>query len=133
VGGGTPELVSRPGAAHPTPSPDGRFLYLARQGPEHARVWRMPTGGGEEELVLEFVNNNTTWDLHGHTLYYLAPAEPDGKASLVRRDLLTSESQKLARVEGPIREGLTVTPDGRLAFYARAGAPSADLVMIEGW
>jgi Tol biopolymer transport system component/DNA-binding winged helix-turn-helix (wHTH) protein len=133
TGGGAPQPVSRSDAAHLVPSPDGRFLYFGRANPESARVWRMPVEGGEEELVLGAVNNPWTFDLHLDQVYYLGPTEADGKAPLLRRDLVTSEKKRLARVEGPILGGLAVTPDGRFAFYPRPGPPSADLVMIEGW
>jgi hypothetical protein len=133
IGGGAAQPVSRPDVAHPVPSSDGRFLYFGRENPEYTQVWRMPVAGGEEELVLENVRNPWTFDLQLDQVYYLGPAEADGKAPLLRRDLVTSEEETLARVEGPLTDGLAVTPDGRLAFYPRAGPPSADLVMIEGW
>jgi Tol biopolymer transport system component/DNA-binding winged helix-turn-helix (wHTH) protein len=133
IGGGAPRRVSQPNVAHPVPSPDGRFLYFARAGPEYTRVWRMPAEGGEEELVLGAINNPWSFDLHLEHVYYFGPREPDGKAPLLKRDLVTSEEETLARVDGPGWDGLAVTPDGRLAFYPRVGPPSADLVMITGW
>jgi Tol biopolymer transport system component len=132
IGGGAPRPVSRPDVAHPVPSPDGRFLYFGRANPEYTRVWRMPVEGGEEELVLGAVNNPWAFDLKLEQVYYLGPTEADGRAPLLRRDLVTSEEETLARLDGPILGGLAVTPDGRLAFYPRPGPPSADLVMIGG-
>jgi hypothetical protein len=60
---------------------------------------------------------------------------PSGRMTGAREgitDLVTSEEETLARVDGTLFDGLAVTSDGRLAFYPRAGPPSADLVMMEG-
>lgn len=132
--GGLPEAVGPSrgaGLAWPRPSPDGRYLYFARGCLGNAQVWRMSIGGGGEERILEAVSLHSTWQVTREALYYIGPSQADGKAPLRRLDLATSRDRQLALLEGPVNHGLSVSPDGRVAFHAQTGRPSADLLMLE--
>ena len=64
--------VTRNGGIQAAESPDGRFLYYIKK--YQGALFRMPSGGGEEEQVAEMVWDNGFAALND-AVYYIAPDE----------------------------------------------------------
>jgi Tol biopolymer transport system component/DNA-binding winged helix-turn-helix (wHTH) protein len=130
--GGPPERVTAVEGTQPQVSADGRFLYFARGWPASVSVWRMPTEGGQEERVLESVDAFANWRLTREGIYFFGPPPPDNRPTLFFYDLASARTQRLAVVDGPLAEGLTVSPDGKTLFFAKHDDVHAD-VMLQDW
>ena len=126
--GGPPERVTEVESSQPALSADGRFLYFARGWPTaRVSVWRLPTTGGKEERVLESVGAFTSWRLAREGIYFFEPPPPDNRPTLLFHDLASSRTRRVAVVDGPVAQGLTVSPDGRTVFFTGQDEVNADL------
>jgi len=131
--GGPPERVTEVESSQPALSADGRFLYFARGWPTASvSVWRMPTTGGKEERVLESVDAFTSWRLTREGIYFFEPPPPGNRPTLFFHDLASSRTRRVAIVDGPLADGLTVSRDGKTLFFTRHDDVHADL-MLRGW
>ena len=130
--GGSPERVTAAEGSQPEMSADGRFLYYARGWPNRVSVWRVATEGGEEERVLESVDVFTSWRLTRDGIYFFEPPPPDNRSTLLFHDLASSGTRRVAVVDGPVVQGLTVSPDGRTVFFSRNDEVNADL-KLQDW
>ena len=73
--GGEPEQVTTAGGDHALASPDGKFVYFAREE-DHPDLWRVPVEGGEETLVLAGQRaSRGCWDVQNDGLYFVDFAE----------------------------------------------------------
>ena len=57
VGGGEAVQVTKLGGAAASESPDGQWLYYHKREFDSS-LWRVPTGGGQEQQVLDSVYEN---------------------------------------------------------------------------
>jgi Tol biopolymer transport system component/DNA-binding winged helix-turn-helix (wHTH) protein len=130
--GGPAERVTAVEGTQPQISADGRFLYFARGWPASLSVWRMPTEGGQEERVLESVDAFANWSLTREGIYFFEPPPPDNRPTLFFYEIASARTQRLAVVDGPLAEGLTVGPDGKTLFFAKHDDVHAD-VMLQDW
>lgn len=79
--------VSGPNRSIVIASPDGRWLYLTDG--RKPRIWRIPAGGGREELVVEpRAFDGQSWQATDRAIFYLS-RPPGGPPVLKRFDLAT--------------------------------------------
>ena len=135
AGGGKPERVTTRGGDHPLVSPDGKFVYFARED-RHPDLWRVPVEGDEEKLVLAGQQAfRGCWDVRDDGLYFVdfAEGEQSGNWLVKRLDPDSGEVVEIATLGGkPGPNGcLTVSPDGSWLLYTRVEPAEQDLMLLD--
>lgn len=128
----------------PVESTDGRYVYFARRrsqlsDPENA-IWRIPVGGGDEEVVVESLSSGWgNWDVTADGLYFVdrdENASTDAKPWVIKR--LSFDRRQVSVVSGPIgpsppaASAFSVSSDGSQALLWRY-EPSSDLMLVESF
>jgi Tol biopolymer transport system component/DNA-binding winged helix-turn-helix (wHTH) protein len=132
--GGAAVQVTRHGGWGALESRDGRFLYYTKY-PAIAGIWRMPTSGGEETLVLPGVEPELWgyWAIVEKGIYFL---DTTAKPVIAFFDFSSGQVTRLFNLETrPAREvpGLAVSPDGRTILYTQLDVLTRDLVLVDNF
>jgi Tol biopolymer transport system component len=134
--GGKAIQITKEGGAFSRESVDGQFVYfygfyaLQRKG-----LWRVPTSGGPETLVLDKEINPHTWDLTDRGIYFVdRDTKPQETISVY--DFATHRVRSLVPGHGDpsFRQGagMSVSPDGRWLLYC-GGIFTSDIMMIDNF
>ena len=123
--GGTPQVVTEAGGVSPYSPHHSDFVYFTRH---QQGLWRMPLLGGSQELVWQAFPEHSwkNWILYENQLYYLNHDGHSQQAKLMRRDLISNETQVI--YQGSIQWDETrfdISPDGS-TLYLSALAPASD-------
>lgn len=107
-GEGSAMQITKHGGFVPRESVDGHFLYYGKQrNPagtlDAPSVWRVPTTGGDEELVIPSVNNPRNFVNFAAGIYFERPAP--GGFELCFYRFATAQSERLAIVNKPGTSG----------------------------
>jgi Tol biopolymer transport system component len=130
--GGAPVQLTVSGGIDAVESFDRRHLYYRKEGVRG--VWRIPVGGGAEELVpgTEALPPHRHWDLRPEGFYFFDP-EPEPAIRLL--DLRTNHIREIASVWAlpSMGRGLSVAPDGRTFQLSRRELLRAEIVLAGGF
>jgi hypothetical protein len=131
AGGGDPvQITKQGGGGYGIESPDGRFVYYLRSLEEPtAELWRVPVGGGEEIRIIESVCTQF-FAVTERGIYFFSSWE---KPSVQRFNFVTRKVETIAKIEGDIASGLSVSPDSRWLLYSayEGEKGQTDLMMVE--
>jgi len=132
--GGQPVSVTRGGI--PLESPDGRFLYYSRMGGR--QLWKRPTEGGAETLVLE-KGPQAQWNVSEAGIVLLEPDAPGGPFL----EFFSFETGKRTRLlkfpKGPatyIRDSagaVAISRDSRWILYEQKDRDESDIMLVENF
>jgi Tol biopolymer transport system component len=131
--GGSPVQFTHNGGYMGVVSTDGAWFYFTKD--HQAGIWRVPSGGGKEEKVIENLSGRdwSLWGLHENKIIFL-DRHASANASIVGYDVQSR------RGTGPyfvfqhspgFDLGLTVSPDGRWLAYGEDEETGSDIVMVE--
>jgi Tol biopolymer transport system component len=129
-GGGAAEQITRFGGCHPRPSPDGRTLYYMKQaGVPSSSLWRVPSEGGEELLV---VNNvvDRCFALSRNRLYYAARQSGEAFPTLYYLDLTSNKTVTIRHLSEPLSAGFVVSPEGDTILFHQVDRRSSNLMLV---
>jgi Tol biopolymer transport system component/DNA-binding winged helix-turn-helix (wHTH) protein len=126
--------ITRDGGFTAIESPDGRFVYYAK-GRDSDGLWRVPSGGGREELVMPDLKRGLSgyWALRGDEILFVA-SEHGGPADLISLDLVSGRRSSVRRLpKEPLwtDSGFGLSPDGRWGLYAQADTSGSDIFLVE--
>jgi Tol biopolymer transport system component/DNA-binding winged helix-turn-helix (wHTH) protein len=142
--GGEPVRVTENRGVHPAEAPNGKYLYYAKPAnpatvsstAEVPGIWRMPTAGGAEELVLSppIAPDGWYWTVGQKGIYFVSSGRKSG-ASLKLFNLTSREVGRVAELEkypwgGP---GLVISPDGASVLYSQVDVAGSDIVIVDGY
>jgi Tol biopolymer transport system component len=131
TGGGEPVQITKQGGSPGVESPDGRFIYYTLGGVEgsNTELRRVPVEGGEEVRIIESVCSQG-FDVAERGIYFFSSCE---NPSVQRFDFATRRVETVAKVEGGVAYGFSVSPDGRWLLYAAYdnAREQSDLMMVE--
>jgi Tol biopolymer transport system component len=132
-GGEEDRQVTRTGGIFAHQCEDGFLYYVKPTSP--TGIWRMPSEGGEESLVLErqlWLPSFTVWR---QVLLYI-PERADRTVSIESHDLVRGESHTLLEPSPGALVGkygrIHVSPDGRWILYPQEDGKGSDLMLVEG-
>jgi Tol biopolymer transport system component len=129
VGGEGRQLTRQGGiAAHETA--DGRRIYFINRYP-FGSLWRMPSDGGGETLVLDKRIHSDKWTLWQDRIVYV-DEPPREEHRLVMFDPETGRTTHLGSIgKVPSAPGLAVSPDGKWILNAQTDQVSGDIMMVQ--
>jgi Tol biopolymer transport system component len=130
VNGGDPVQVTRQGGAYGVESPDGRFVYYLLQTEDagaNTELWRVPVEGGEEIRIAGGVCPQY-FALAERGIYFFSGWE---KPSIQCFNFATRKVETVAKVEGNVAWGITVSPEGQRLLYSLQGREESNLMMVE--
>lgn len=133
VAGGEAEQVTSAGGFGPQASPDGRWIYYAKD--KAPGLWRVPTAGGDETRVLDSLDPRDwgSWAVHDAGIYYLKR----GRSTILAfHDLASGRTDTLftppRRVPG-MDPAFAVSPDGDWLLFGQLDRHDSDLMLVEGF
>jgi Tol biopolymer transport system component len=130
AGGGDPVQVTKQGGAYGVESPDGKFVYYLLETEDegnNTELWRVPVEGGEEIRIAGGVCPQY-FAVAGRGIYFFSGwANP----SIQCFNLAARKVETVAKVEGSVAWGMSVSPDGQWLLYSAIGAEQSDLMMVE--
>lgn len=132
--GGPAAQVTRHGGYGAFESSDGKYLYYSKY-PAVSGIWRMPTSGGEETLVVVGVEPEYWgyWAVVEKGIYYL---DTSAMPAIAFFDFKSRQVTRVVELQTrPAREatGLAASPDGRTILYTQLDALTRDIVLVENF
>lgn len=139
--------VTRQGGGYAQESPDGKFVYYQKPRVNDRydyflfpEIWRMPSGGGPEELVVS-VNDpnhpaelNWYWRVGAKGIYFVDnSARP---STLLKFFSFATRTVRIVRQLGKHAEGgpgLTFSPDGRAILIAQVDDEGSDIMLVKNF
>jgi Tol biopolymer transport system component len=136
AGGGEAIRVTRNGGGPAQESPDGRSIYYTKGDFEPAGLWKMPVEGGKESQVLP----SLFWRAFcvvADGIYFMPKPDKEGKSSIQFLSFAAGKVKTVTSISGWLREGLSVSPDGRSLLFSqtetRTAVETADLMLVENF
>ncbi|MBM3745353.1 MAG: hypothetical protein FJW34_06115 [Acidobacteria bacterium] len=136
--GGAPQQLTRQGGGvEAFESPDGKYVYYDKAGAR--TLWRMPVGGGKEELAVDAPIRHGHWALLKDGLLILNPeAQPTPalerfRFASGRRETLRPLELGQITVSGFTTPAVAVSPDGRWILYVNMERNTSDLMLLENF
>jgi Tol biopolymer transport system component len=131
AGGGEAVQVTKKGGSYAAESPDGGFLYYLRswETEENTELWRVPVEGGEETRIIASVCSQF-FAVVERGIYFLSGWE---NPSVQFFHFATGKIETVARLEGSVAFGLSVSPDGRWLLYSKHEGRGSDLMLVENF
>jgi Tol biopolymer transport system component/DNA-binding winged helix-turn-helix (wHTH) protein len=121
--------VSGPNRSIVIASPDGRWLYLTDG--RKPRIWRMPAGGGPEQLVVEpRAFDGQSWQPTDRAIFYLS--RPSGGPPVLKRFDLATRTERTIPVPADLSPYpvLAVRPDEAAFIIGRQKINEVDIHYI---
>ena len=130
--GGEPLQVTRGGGREAMESPDGTFLYYAKQFPTRG-IWRVPVNGGEEERVFD-QGRQSEWEITEEGIYFLNQAAKPAPAIEFFRFAAKHVERVATLAEDTRFQGfrqISVSADGRWVLYGREDNLQSDIMLVD--
>jgi len=134
--GGEPQQVTHTGGHESFASPDGRWLYFIKFAIGDG-VFRIPTTGGPEELVIR-EPNMAAWAIAGSHVYLGISRTANVPARIIRFDPATGRKEEIYRfAPGISRFGFTaslaVSPDETTIFHSGPYREGSDILIVDNF
>lgn len=132
VGGGIASAVAvtGPDAYEAIESPDGRWLYYAKDR-AHPGLFRIPASGGAEQKAADGVREGW-WDVAIPGLYWIR--QQGGDFSVESLPFGANKVLRLATLPegGGVWSGFSVSSDGSTFYWSQTTRHSVDVMLLEG-
>ncbi len=131
---GAESKIAGDGAFAGVESYDGKWIFFTRQGQELGGIWRKPTSGGEEELLIAELPSRLwgQWAVSERAIFYAV--YPGSGTQVIRRyDLQTralSDVVNLDRTPTQGDSGMTVTRDELSLIWSQVDKTSNDIYVL---
>jgi serine/threonine protein kinase len=129
---GTPVQVTRKGGYAAVESPDGRFLYYAKDEKCLTSLWKTSVSGGEENQVLESMYW-LNFSVVDHGIYFTSARTQEMKFSIRFFTFTTGLEKTVATIPKWPALGLTVSPDERFLVYSEREQQGSDLMLVNNF
>jgi Tol biopolymer transport system component len=135
--GGAPLQVTKQGGFRPSESSDSRFVYYSKGG-DVAGVWRVPSDGGTEVLVLDRSKSEMSenWAVVDDGIYFIRFDQyADVEGAILFYDFATERVKQIAKLgkHHIVAGGLTVSSDRRSFLYTVWEHPGGDIMLVENF
>ncbi len=131
--GGAAVLITENGGFGPMEAPDGQHVYYAKHNANG--LWRQPTTGGDETLILENLDSRDwgSWAVHNDGIYYVKRGRPTFLAfhhfATNQTDTLFIPQKSIPRMD----PAFAVSPDGQRLLFGQPDRSESDLMLVEAF
>ncbi len=132
LSGGDAQQVTRNGGNSPVLSPDGQWVYFAKDDGRQG-LWRIPSAGGDEQRVTPDAMFRYNYVVTPSAVYYTTNPPPGEAAVIKRIDMLTRKVRDLFTMDKPPDLGLALSPDGRYLLFTQLDYSGSDLMLVENF
>ncbi len=134
--GGPAVRVTQNGGFEGFESGDGKYFYYSK-GRGIAGIWRIPTGGGEEELLLDTHRAGywRLWTVAEHGIYFATAVEPSSPA-IEFYSFSTGKVTPVAALDKPLSRsdpGLCISRDGRRLLFTQLDQSGCDIMLADNF
>ena len=126
--GGSPERLRADGNGQE--SADGKTLFYIKS--DRSPLFAKPLSGGPETQVLPLVAFNAFVPVEDG-IYYIGQQGEDRKYPLEFFQFSSNTSRLLAKIEGALDTGFSVSPDRRSILFSKRASNGENLMMIENF
>lgn len=130
-GGGRPVQITRQGGLNPVISPDGRFLYYARNGDSPTSLCRVPIEGGAEEKLLDGLTYSLNFVVSEGRVYLLSLGDKPETSVLELYDLRARTRKRLLSLDKGWYFGMALSPDRHWLSYTVADSQGSNLMLAQ--
>ena len=120
------------GGTTATESPDGRYLYYAKDFSSPSSIWRVPVEGGREERIVEGLSYSLNFVVGDRGLYFVSVGDARHKTSIVFFEFATGSPRTIVDLQRPWWYGMALSPDGNLLFPLVNSAGS-NLMLVDNF
>jgi len=128
--GGPPVQVTSNGGFAASESVDGNTLFYATAH-SSTPIWKMPAGGGKEELVVKDAFGAHSFRVLEDGIYFVYVSRSDANAGIRFHHFATGESEWISRLNPSFQAGLTVSPDRRWLLYSTWQYSAGDIMLVD--
>ncbi len=131
---GSPVQLTRRGGYGGLESPDGKFLYYAKEyGYGGTTLWRVPVSSGAEEQVAEGLWSRQNFDVAREGVYFVRPWVPGEGHPVCLYRFATEQVEQAGVVDRPVSLGLSVWPPSspKWLVYSIIEKAQGDLMLAE--
>jgi Tol biopolymer transport system component/DNA-binding winged helix-turn-helix (wHTH) protein len=129
--GGEAVRVTPNGGMTPAESPDGRFLYYAKDAGSPTSIWRIPIGGGEETKIADGLSYSTNFVVAERGLYFLAVGGAPHDTSIDFYEFATGKRTRLLVVGKQWWYGMALAPDQRSLLISTVDSAGSNLMVVD--
>jgi Tol biopolymer transport system component len=135
--GEEPVQLTKGGGAEASESPDGRIIYYTKVAEIGPGLWSVPTGGGDEQRILESVRFGY-WAVVRRGIYFIDFDVPSDARRPVRFfNFQSRQVTQVGTVENTVSwsntPGFAISPDGRWLLYTSLESTDADLMLVDNF
>jgi hypothetical protein len=124
------QVTRNGGTGYAAESPNGKFLYYLRSwGTGQTELWRARAEGGEETMIGESVCAQYFTVSNSGIYFFSGWVNP----SVQRLRFAARKIETVARLEGRIVYGLSVSPDDHWLLYSKPEGRGSDLMLVENF
>jgi serine/threonine protein kinase len=125
--GGDAVQITQNGGHSPSESPDGRFVYYARD----RTLWRLPVDGDQETKIAERLSNNMNYVVARRGIYLVAVGDAPHKTSLDLHEFETGKQTTLLEIGKQWWFGMALSPDERSLLISTVDSAGSNLMMVD--
>jgi Tol biopolymer transport system component len=135
--GEEPVQLTKGGGAEALESPDGQIIYYTKVAEIGPGLWSVPTGGGDEQRILESVRFGY-WAVVPRGIYFIDFDVPSDARRPVRFfNFQSRQVTQVGTVENTVSwsdtPGFAISPDGRWLLYTSLESTDADLMLVDNF
>ena len=135
--GEEPVQLTKGGGAEASESPDGQIIYYTKVAEIGPGLWSVPTGGGDEQRILESVWFGY-WAVVRRGIYFIDFDVPSDARRPVRFfNFQSRQVTQVGTVENTVSwsntPGFAISPDGRWLLYTSLESTDADLMLVDNF
>jgi Tol biopolymer transport system component len=112
-------------------SPDGRFLYYAKDGSSPTSIWRLPVGGGEETEIADGLSHARNFVVGQRGLYFVAVGDAPDKTSVDFYEFATGKRTTLLSLGKQWWYGMALAPDERSILVSTVDSAGSNLMVVD--
>jgi Tol biopolymer transport system component len=130
LGEGAAQQITENGAYAAVESVDGRTVFYNKSG--SSPLFARSLSGGAERLLLDYVTGRS-FAVFEDGIYYIGRTGADKQYPIQFYQFSTGTSRLLTKVEGPVFQGMGVSPDRKTILFTKIVGSGRDLMMIENF
>jgi Tol biopolymer transport system component len=135
--GEEPVQLTKGGGAEASESPDGRIIYYTKVAEIGPGLWSVPTGGGDEQRILESVRFGY-WAVVRRGIYFIDfDVQSDARRPVRFFNFQSRQVTQVGTVENTVSwsntPGFAISPDGRWLLYTSLESTDADLMLVDNF